>query len=197
MAAYIFQKPWCWSDLVSSYTQGKMVVDNAVIPPSRIGLRQLRMPALLAFSNFLLTRSISVINQNDLAKQSLRATLIATIGLNVIITQVHERKYIRPKDNQILYAIWNYTPKTLAIVNAALIILGTKEKPIRTFAYTVTVIISALDAYKKLPRIASQAWSYMPWVGDALIFYDGHRMWAVLDFSTRLYFLYKRARGSM
>ncbi len=192
MAAYVFQKPWLWSDLVSSYTQGKLAIHNAIIPTSKIDLKQLIGPALLAFSNFSLARSISVINQNDLAKQSLRDALIVTIGLNVIISQIHESKHVAPKDKQILYTIWNYTPKTLVIVNAVLIILGTKEKPIRTFAYTVTVIIGALDAYKKLPSKVSKAWSYMSWASIALTFYDGNRKWAVLGFSTRLYLLYKR-----
>jgi len=194
MAAYIFQKPWLWSDLALSYNIGKFAVHNAFIPRKKIDLQQLIAPSLLAFSNFFLARNISVLSQNDVAEKCLRYALIATMGLNVVISQIHAGKSTNPgpKDKPISYTIWDYTPKTLAIVNAVLIILGTKEKPVITIAYTVTVVIDALDAYKKLPSKVSKAWSYMPWASNALTFYDGNRTMAVVGFSMKLFNYYKK-----
>ncbi|MBP7074857.1 MAG: hypothetical protein KBA81_05670, partial [Rhabdochlamydiaceae bacterium] len=138
MAAYIFQKPWLWSDLSFGYSLGSSAIKNAFISRQKIDLQQLVTPAVLAASNFFLARNISVLSQNDEATKYLRSALITTMGLNIVISQIHESNYVTHKDKQILYTIWNYTPKTLAIVNAVLIILGTKEKPIRTFVYTIT-----------------------------------------------------------
>lgn len=88
-----------------------------------------------------------------------------------------------PKKNRPEFVIWNYTPKVLATMNAALIILGTKERPMRTVAYTATVVTRTLDYYRKLPSRISQVLDYIPWACHALNLYDGDRISAVVAIS--------------
>ncbi|MBP7074786.1 MAG: hypothetical protein KBA81_05310 [Rhabdochlamydiaceae bacterium] len=182
MASYIFQKPWLWSDLASSYYRGSLVISNALLPTRKINVSQLVLPLYLFIDTYFLARSLSAAHQALTAK-SVSYTLIALYSLNLGITQVMEGD---PKENSPEFVIWNYTPKVLAIMNAALIILDTKERPMRTFAYTVTVVTRALDYYRKLPSRISQVWDYMPWACHALNLYDGDRISAVVAISRKV-----------
>lgn len=181
MASYIFQKPWLWSDLASSYYRGSLVLYNALLPARKVNVSQLIQPLHLFIDTYFLTRSLSAPHQAAIAK-SFSYTLIALYSLNLGIIEVVEGD---PKENSPEFVIWNYTPKVLAIMNAALIILGTKERPMRTVAYTAAVVTFALDYYEKLPSRISQVWDYMPWACHALNLYDGDRISAVVAISRK------------
>ncbi len=184
MLAFITpQKPWLWSDLTSHWEEGYNAADGIPVTPKKLDERDLFLIVTLVVSNIFLAQEIGLLKDNDKTHKFMSGATIGLIGWKSMI----KPRAAVPRSKVQSVPIWNYIPRMLAIVNAILIIIGTKQKPVRTFIYAVTVVVDVLDQYKKLPEKVSIAWSYMPLVDTACHLYDGNRTWAALDVSMRVY----------
>lgn len=69
--------------------------------------------------------------------------------------------------------VWKYTARMLSVTHVALMLINIRQNRTRTIAYVTTLVVCALEAADKLPKVVKQTWSYQSWVTSALALYDG------------------------
>jgi hypothetical protein len=185
------ERPWTLSDISNGYLYGKWIVSpfTGGKGPVEIFGYKLDAPLRILGGKVLDTAFLMWEKSSDHRTALLQRRLdycILALGAAGAVYLVYKNFIEQPLlNNGIAGAeIIPYASKALAIANIAQILIAAQEKPNRVLAVGISGVITLLDETNKLPKLVSQAWSYMPLVSDCITIYEGDLMFKSMAVSS-------------